>query len=109
MPVTSERAERAREWNARGFRAYREGRHEDALELYLRAIETDPNVARYYYNAACMFGLREDPETAIRYLRQWMARDSRTPAESRRSIERDHDFEPIRDDPQMKAFLEGLR
>jgi len=62
-------ADSARDLNTAGFRLYKEGRYEEALGYFGRAIEADPTYALAHYNYACTLGVLRDtgPESVCRY------------------------------------------
>jgi tetratricopeptide (TPR) repeat protein len=95
---------RAKLLNARGLAAYRRGLNEDALALYSQALAADPSYHWAHYNAACMLAMAGDVEAAIEHLKSWErhAPDSVDPAER---IIKDSDFDRIREDPRLQAWL----
>jgi len=69
LVVCAAYAQSARDLNTTGFRHYKEGRFDEALDYFGRAVEADPTYALAHYNYACTLGVLRDvgPESVCRY------------------------------------------
>jgi len=96
----------AKRLNSRGLRAYRRGRHDQALEAYEQAIRSDPGYHWPYFNAACMYSLRGDVKRTIDRLERF-ARTSPDPVDLGRVVHKDRDFEPMLRNARFMDWLES--
>jgi tetratricopeptide (TPR) repeat protein len=69
LVVCAAYADSAKDLNTRGYRLYKEGRYEEALDYFQRAIDADASYALAHYNYACTLGVLRDmgPEYVCRY------------------------------------------
>jgi tetratricopeptide (TPR) repeat protein len=81
------------------------GRHEEALEADLRAVEVAPEDATARYNLACSFANLGRVDEAISALREAVRLGYRDV----RHMEADPDLASIRSDPRYRALVEALR
>jgi tetratricopeptide (TPR) repeat protein len=67
--VCASYAQSAKDLNTQGFRLYKEGNYEEALDYFERAIEADASYALAHYNYACTLGVLRGmgPEYVCRY------------------------------------------
>ena len=95
--------EDASAYHFRGNTYAKMGNYERAIADYDEAIRRNPEyAAAAYYDAACTFGLQENVEFALLFLRRALELD---PTQHLTLIPSDSDFDPIRDDPQFQALL----
>ena len=70
MEVIDGLAAGSRSLQARGNEAYRQGRLEEALEAYQKAVEADPDNGEFRVNLAAVLSRMDDPDGAAGHLRQ---------------------------------------
>ena len=91
-------------WLALGWCYKRTGRLDLAIESLEEALEVDPTSALVNYNLACYWSLARNKRQALAYLSQALALDAtfRTLAVS------EHDFDPLRADPDFQALASAI-
>ncbi|MBI3183885.1 MAG: tetratricopeptide repeat protein [Myxococcales bacterium] len=104
-------AESAMDLNTRGFRLYQQGRYPEALELFRQAFLADERHALAHYNYAATLGvLRKRGEVCehsafksdiLAHLEAAVALDPRR----RARMQRDPDFDPVRDTIRYQRLL----
>jgi hypothetical protein len=82
---------------------YESGRYAEAAALGRELADAHPEYPDVAYNTACCASLAGDRETAFEFLRRAIAG---WPG-FREQAERDTDFDPIRDDPEFEAVIDG--
>lgn len=83
----------------------RVGQIDDAIDSMQIAIEFEPEQAICHYNLACYFALAKRVSNAIEYLAQaFELRPS-----FRQEVDKESDFDGIRDDPEFVEFLTPVR
>jgi len=101
-------ADSARDLNTQGYRLYKEGRYEEALDYFGRAIEADPAYALAQYNYACTLGVLRDmgPEYVCRYdAYKWRILDH-----LEESVRLDPGrLERMKDDPDLECVHDTFR
>jgi non-specific serine/threonine protein kinase len=80
------------------------GNREKALNWAGRALLLEPDDPNVAYNVACVYSLAGEVEKAIDHLE----RAGGPQGANRAWIERDTDFDPLREHPRFKALLERL-
>jgi serine/threonine protein kinase/Tfp pilus assembly protein PilF len=80
------------------------GEKEQALEWLNRALSIDPEDAMIVYGAACVHAVAGRKEASIDYLEKALS----TGCFHRDWVERDSDFDSLRDHPRFKALLSKL-
>jgi eukaryotic-like serine/threonine-protein kinase len=81
------------------------GEREAALRCADRALQLYPDELSHLYNAACAYVKLGEKELAL----DTLARAFAGGRGSRRWVENDRDFEPLRGEPRFEALLQGLR
>jgi cytochrome c-type biogenesis protein CcmH/NrfG len=86
------------------------GAEADALfklagEKYEQALRIKPDDREAMFNMACLFGLKNSAASAVPWLRKWAEGN---PKATRAKIAADPDFDRIREDPLLRAFVESL-
>ncbi len=79
-------------------------RYDEALDWYKRALEANPTLGDAYYNTACVYAVRGDPEQALRYLRTAVLNgyvDTATLAE-------DEDLKNLAGNPAFEKLKSGV-
>jgi tetratricopeptide (TPR) repeat protein len=80
-----------------------------AKEIYLKALEKDPDYAMYNYNLACVYAEMHDLETAISYLKKsWEHRDTIPSSMKYPDPRQDNSFKPYLNDPKFQAAVENI-
>ncbi len=82
-----------------------EGQRERAFEWMARALEVAPNEASVQVNAGCFYAQAGMPEQALDCLEKSFGRG----AGKREWIEKDPDYDALRDHPRFRAMLAKLR
>lgn len=78
------------------------GRNEEAAEYYRKAFVLDSKLPAALYNLACSYARNKDAKSAAQYLKQAIELDDVFRAGARD----DPDFNPVRNDPAIKALLQ---
>lgn len=89
-------------WLALGWCRKRTGRLDLAIGALERAEEASPEEAIVHYNLACYWSLAGKTQRALAYLSRAIALDSNY----RDLIGDEHDFDPIRSDPEFLALTQ---
>jgi len=89
-------------WYYLGVVRSNQGRREEALECFGKALQQDPTSPKYLYARAATYGLMERAEAAVNDLRQAVLGDPTV----RFQAVNDSDFEPIRDDAGFIDLVE---
>lgn len=89
-------------WLALGWCYKRTGRLDAAIDALQRAEEVAPNEAVVPYNLACYWSLSGNKEQALNNLSRAISMDPNF----RDLIQDEHDFDPIRSDPEFRALTE---
>ncbi len=84
----------ARELNKRGFKAYKDGDHQAARNLYYQATQVHAASPTPWYNLACMEAMRGDVEGAVVALRRFA--QLRPEVNVAQKVRQDRDFDHIR-------------
>lgn len=94
---------KAKALNGKGFKAYKKKDYDKALQFYLQAVKAHPGYETALYNAACMYGKKNNAKDATKYL--WHLKDigSKSALEYVNKARVDADFEPIRNTREFKA------
>lgn len=80
-----------------------------AKEIYLKALEKDPDYAMYNYNLACVYAEMHDLDTAITYLKKsWEHRDNMPRGMKYPDPRTDNSFKPYLNDPKFQAAVENI-
>ena len=79
------------------------GRRERSLELIQRAMTLQPDSGSTLYNVACAYARLDDKEKALDLLERW----GNTGAGGS-WINKDPDFDELRDEPRFRALLERI-
>jgi hypothetical protein len=79
--------------------------YESAIEWYKRGLEATPGFGDLYYNLACAYSQQTKPALALRYLKL-AATKGYTEFQN---LEEDHDFDPIRSDPEFQVIRQMMR
>jgi tetratricopeptide (TPR) repeat protein len=90
-------------WLAMGWCYKRIGRLDLAVESLEEALAADPDESLIHYNLACYWSLAGDKQRALGYLEQSLAIEPRYA----RLTGAEPDFDPIRDDPDFQAVVNG--
>lgn len=80
-------------------------RSDKALEVLQKAIEIDPNYQIAYLNFACIYSLQNNTDVAIEYLKKAIELGY----DDYESIEKDADFDNIRNDPRYIKLINSLK
>ena len=80
------------------------GERDKGMAWARRALASDPDEPNVLYNVACAFAVAGEPEEAIPLLEQAVARGFRYKA----WLEKDTDFESLRDQPRFQALLDSM-
>lgn len=75
-----------------------------ALEYIKKMIEINPGVEEFYYNAACLYARKKDPQNALLWLNRAYDKGYR----DRTSIVRDKDLDCIRHLPEYRNLIRKL-
>ena len=78
---------------------------EVAYQKLTEALLLKPDYQRAYYNIACLEALRGDAEKSVEQLELWAKYD---PAASRKKLDKDSDFDKVRNTPEFQSFREKL-
>jgi Flp pilus assembly protein TadD len=89
---------------ALGWCYKRTGRLDLAIDALEQAVILKPEEALLRYNLACYLSLDGQKRRALRYLSQALTID---PA-YRDLVEKESDFDPLRDDPEFRALCEKV-
>src|SRR5690242_3177707 len=89
-------------WLALGWCRKRTGRLDLAISALERAEEVSPEEAVVHYNLACYWSLAGKKQRALAYLSRAISMDPNY----RDLIIDEHDFDPIRSDPEFRALTE---
>jgi len=87
-------------WLALGWCYRRTGRLDLAIESLEEALNVQPGSALVNYNLACYWSLAHNKRQALAYLSQSLSLDS----SYRDMVDREHDFDPLRADPDFQAI-----
>ncbi len=87
-------------WLALGWCFKRCGRLTSAIEALKEALVVDPEQAILHYNLACYWSLAGNVSFSLQHLERALALDP----EFRARTEREHDFDPIRNDPGFQSL-----
>jgi tetratricopeptide (TPR) repeat protein len=87
-------------WLALGWCHKRTGRIDLAIESLQEALEVEPGSGIINYNLACYWSLARNKREALTHLSQALALDSGF----RHLIDAEHDFDPLREDPDFQAI-----
>lgn len=79
----------------------RTGRIDLAIEALEEALQVEPGDALLHYNLACYWSLAGSKRRALKYLADALRIDS----DYRDLIDAEHDFDPIRDDPDFVSLV----
>jgi len=91
-------------WLALGWCYKRTGRINKAISSLERILDSDPTEALVHYNLACYWSLAGDKHRALQYLSRSLTIDP----EYCRLIDEEHDFDPLRSDPDFRALCAEL-
>ncbi len=95
----------ARRANARGMKAYRAKDYPGAAKQFEEAIAADSGFVNGHYNRACVAGLQDDKQTALRELK-WLAASPDPAAKAKlKKAATDPDLRSLSGDPEVKALL----
>ncbi|HTQ40660.1 MAG TPA: tetratricopeptide repeat protein [Pirellulales bacterium] len=86
-------------WLALGWCYKRTGRLDLAIEALEEALDIEPGSAVVNYNLACYWSLARNKRQSLAYLSQALSLDSTF----RTLVETEHDFDPLRADPDFQA------
>ncbi|HET6373398.1 MAG TPA: protein kinase [Candidatus Polarisedimenticolia bacterium] len=81
------------------------GERERGLELAAKALAVDPNDTSILYNVACLYSVARMRDEAVDTLTKAVAAGFN----QKSWIEKDADFDFIRDDPRYKALLDSMK
>ena len=84
-----------------GHILYRSGKYKEAISIYNKIIESNPNSHASYYNKACCYGLQGNAEQAIESLQRAIELDPK----NREMAKTDKDFDAIRDNDAFRALV----
>jgi tetratricopeptide (TPR) repeat protein len=87
-------------WLALGWCHKRTGRIDLAIESLEEALDVEPGSGIVHYNLACYWSLAKNKRRALAYLSQALSLDG----SFRHLIETEHDFDPLREDPDFQAM-----
>ena len=87
-------------WLALGWCYKRTGRLDLAIESLEEALDVEPGSAMVNYNLACYWSLARNKRQALAYLSQALMLDG----SFRHLIDAEHDFDPLRGDPEFQAL-----
>jgi tetratricopeptide (TPR) repeat protein len=87
-------------WLALGWCHKRTGRLDLAIESLEEALDLEPGSALVNYNLACYWSLARNKRQALAYLSQALSLDGGF----RHKIDEEHDFDPLRADPDFQAI-----
>lgn len=90
--------------NSRGVRLEREGKLDDALELYLASAELDPSYGMPRYASARLYAQKGDREGCLEQLTELKALGRAQTDRLRRALG-DEAFAKVRDDPRFRALM----
>jgi tetratricopeptide (TPR) repeat protein len=80
-----------------------------AKDIYLKALEKDPDYAMYNYNLACVYAEMHDLDTAITYLKKsWEHRETVPRGTKYPDPRQDNSFKPYLNDPKFQAAVENI-
>ena len=80
-----------------------------AKSIYLEAIKTDPDYARYNYNLACVYAEMHDLDSAIPYLKKAWEKRANMPATTPFPDPRkDSSFKAYLDDPKFQEVVRNM-
>ena len=77
-----------------------------AAEKYQQALEIKPNDETALFNVACLAALQGKADEAIHALERWKEVN---PEAAKSNLNKDTDFDQVRDHPKFKAFRDGLK
>ncbi len=86
---------------ALGWCYKRIGRIDLAIESLEEAKSSKPNLAIIHYNLACYWSLAKNKSRA---LSEYLAHAFQIDPDYRELVHREHDFDPIRDDPEFRQM-----
>jgi Tfp pilus assembly protein PilF len=85
------------------------GNLQQAKDIYLKALEKDPDYAMYNYNLACVYAEMHELATAIPYLKKsWEHRDTLPSNMKYPDPRQDKSFKPYLNDPKFQAAVENI-
>jgi tetratricopeptide (TPR) repeat protein len=87
-------------WLALGWCYKRTGRLDLAIESLEEALDVEPGSAMVNYNLACYWCLARNKRQSLAYLSQAITLDG----SFRSLVETEHDFDPLRADPDFQAL-----
>ncbi len=76
-----------------------------AGEKYAEALRIKPDMHEAYFNLGCLFAIRGDSAKAVAHLETWQ---KHCPTASQAKIDKDSDFDPIRDSAEFRKFRDSL-
>ena len=83
----------------------RTGQLQRSIQMMKRALEVEPNNPLIQYNLACYYSLDHDKSRAL----SWLGRAVRADRSLAHLIEKETDFDPLRNDPDFKYLVETIR
>jgi Flp pilus assembly protein TadD len=86
-------------WLALGWCYKRTGRLDLAIESLEEALDVEPGSALVNYNLACYWSLARNKRQSLAYLSQALSLDN----SFRTLVDAEHDFDPLRTDPDFQA------
>jgi tetratricopeptide (TPR) repeat protein len=86
-------------WLALGWCYKRTGRLDMAIESLEEALDVEPGSALVNYNLACYWALARNKRQSLAYLSQALSLDG----SFRNLVDAEHDFDPLRTDPDFQA------
>jgi len=85
------------------------GNLREAKDIYLKALEKDPDYAMFNYNLACVYAEMHDLDTAISYLKKsWEHRDTLPPDIKYPDPRQDDSFKPYVNDPKFQEAVRDI-
>jgi Flp pilus assembly protein TadD len=85
---------------ALGWCYKRTGRLDDAISALQRALDLEPREAILHYNLACYYSLASEKRRCLEHLSRAIKLDSKYRFEA----SEEHDFDPMRADPDFQAI-----
>ncbi len=82
---------------------------DQAREIYLKALEKDPEYAMFNYNLACVYAEQHNLDTAIEYLKKaWEHRDTMPSGMKFPDPRQDDSFKPYLNDPKFQEAVRDM-
>jgi hypothetical protein len=94
--------------NTAGMRLYKRRQYAKARARFKAAIALDPGHPIPHYNAACQSALLNDIPATLQHLRDWYSIVGGA-ATAAATVEKDRDFDVIRQSPGLKALMNEWR